>query len=61
MTSDAARFVGSIPDHYDECLVPVIFIDYAEDLARRAAALRPACVGRQQMSRARCKQVSVDC
>ena len=30
-------FSGSIPEHYDEQLGPVIFAPYAEDLARRVA------------------------
>lgn len=40
MTSDTA-FVGSIPQHYDQGLGPMIFVDYAADLARRAAAGKP--------------------
>lgn len=34
-------FAGAVPDVYDEYLVPLIFEDHAEDLARRAAALNP--------------------
>lgn len=43
MTSAAsdAVFAGSIPDIYDDVLVPLIFEPYADDLARRAAALAP--------------------
>lgn len=37
-------FTGEIPIFYDRYLGPQIFADYAEDLARRAAALRPARV-----------------
>jgi SAM-dependent methyltransferase len=40
----AARFTGEIPDHYDRALGPVIFADYAADIARRAAASSPARV-----------------
>lgn len=43
MSSDAA-FVGSIPEHYDRYLGPIIFVDYAADIARRAAAGKPATV-----------------
>jgi len=43
MTGDAA-FVGSIPEHYDQGLGPLIFVDYAADIARRAAAYNPARV-----------------
>jgi ubiquinone/menaquinone biosynthesis C-methylase UbiE len=43
MTGDAA-FIGSIPQHYDQGLGPLIFVDYAADIARRAAALNPARV-----------------
>ncbi|MBP5991624.1 class I SAM-dependent methyltransferase [Piscinibacter sp.] len=37
-------FTGSIPQLYEQLLVPLIFAPYADDLARRAAALRPASV-----------------
>ena len=37
-------FSGSIPQLYDEYLVPLIFEPYALDLARRAVALSPARV-----------------
>lgn len=35
MTENAAEFVGSIPEHYDKGLGPVIFTGFAKDLARR--------------------------
>ena len=38
MTSNAASFVGNIPHHYDGDLGPVIFVDYAADMARRVGA-----------------------
>jgi len=41
--SDAV-FVGSIPEFYDEYMVPLIFATYAEDLARRVASLAPSRV-----------------
>ena len=41
MTDQAARFAGCIPAHYDRDLGPHLFIDYAADLARRAAAGKP--------------------
>lgn len=44
MSSDAAGFVGNIPQHYDQGLGPIIFAEYAVDIARRAAAGRPARV-----------------
>jgi SAM-dependent methyltransferase len=34
-------FAGSIPELYDRCLGPFLFEPYADDLAARAAALRP--------------------
>jgi ubiquinone/menaquinone biosynthesis C-methylase UbiE len=38
-SSDSDKvFAGSIPKLYQECLVPLIFQPYAEDLARRLAA-----------------------
>ena len=42
MSSEAARFVGNIPQYYDQGLGPMIFVDYAADIARRAAACHPA-------------------
>ena len=44
MTATDKVFAGSIPDVYDRYLVPLIFEPYAEDLARRAADLKPASV-----------------
>jgi SAM-dependent methyltransferase len=41
MTGVDARFTGNIPQHYDQGLGPVIFVDYALEMARRAAALKP--------------------
>jgi SAM-dependent methyltransferase len=37
-------FAGSIPEFYDTHLVPLIFEPYADDLARRVAALDPSRV-----------------
>lgn len=37
-------FAGAVPDVYDEYLVPLIFEDHAEDLARRAKTLGPVDV-----------------
>jgi ubiquinone/menaquinone biosynthesis C-methylase UbiE len=42
MSNEAARFVGSIPQYYDQGLGPMIFVDYASDIARRVAACHPA-------------------
>jgi ubiquinone/menaquinone biosynthesis C-methylase UbiE len=44
MSDDQAAFVGSIPERYDRNLGPIIFADYAADIARRAAAGKPAKV-----------------
>ena len=44
MDNNAASFVGNIPQHYDQAMGPVIFADYAADLARRVARLKPARV-----------------
>jgi len=41
MTDNTTAFVGSIPENYDRGLGPVIFIDYAMEMAARAAALNP--------------------
>ena len=37
-------FAGAIPEVYDTHMVPLIFAGYAEDMARRVAALRPGDV-----------------
>jgi ubiquinone/menaquinone biosynthesis C-methylase UbiE len=44
MIGQAASFVGSIPEHYDRDLGPVIFADYAADMARRVVASGPGRV-----------------
>jgi len=41
MTDSDKVFAGSIPELYDTYLVPMIFEDYAVDLAGRVAALEP--------------------
>src|SRR4051812_17398795 len=37
-------FAGSIPENYDRYMVPLIFQSFADDLARRVAALAPLAV-----------------
>jgi len=37
-------FTGSIPQLYDEYMVPLIFEPYAIDIASRVAMLRPSCL-----------------
>ena len=37
-------FAGSIPENYDQYLVPLIFQSYAEDMARRVGAQSPKMV-----------------
>jgi ubiquinone/menaquinone biosynthesis C-methylase UbiE len=44
MTDRDKDFVGSIPEIYDDFLVPLIFESYAEDLADRVSALQPESV-----------------
>jgi ubiquinone/menaquinone biosynthesis C-methylase UbiE len=44
MNNDAVPFIGDIPREYDRGLGPMIFVDYAADIARRVAARRPARV-----------------
>jgi hypothetical protein len=45
MSSDAAGFIGNIPQYYDEGLGPIIFTEYAADISRRAQppAARRGC------------------
>jgi SAM-dependent methyltransferase len=40
--SNDASFVGNIPEHYERGLVPIVFVDFAIDIAHRAAAWSPA-------------------
>lgn len=44
MTQQAARFTGSIPEHYDKYLGPRIFGRFAADLAARVAVAAPGSV-----------------
>lgn len=44
MTQSDKNFTGSIPDVYDEYLVPLIFEPYARDMANRVADLAPRTV-----------------
>jgi len=44
MSESDRVFAGSIPALYDRYLGPLIFAEYAADLAKRAAALQPARV-----------------
>lgn len=41
MTNRDKDFLGSIPEVYDNYLVPMIFESYAQDLAKRVAAINP--------------------
>jgi len=43
-SADDRVFAGAIPRLYEAYLVPLIFAPYAQDLARRVAALQPARV-----------------
>lgn len=44
MTTVTSNFTGSIPTVYEEGLVPVIFTDFAQNMARRVAELGPTKV-----------------
>jgi ubiquinone/menaquinone biosynthesis C-methylase UbiE len=41
MVSIDVRFSGAVPENYERYLVPLLFRPYANELARRAAALKP--------------------
>ncbi|WP_420433928.1 class I SAM-dependent methyltransferase [Hyphobacterium sp.] len=41
MKANDSQFTGSIPDYYDRCLGPNIFVDFAGELAVRAASCQP--------------------
>ena len=42
MKDQELRFTGSVPANYDRLMVPLIFQPYADELAVRASAFRPA-------------------
>jgi ubiquinone/menaquinone biosynthesis C-methylase UbiE len=44
MIDQTAHFTGCIPENYDCILGPHLFVDFAADLARRAAATKPGRV-----------------
>jgi SAM-dependent methyltransferase len=44
MSDDPTGFTGDIPQHYDHGLGPMIFADYAAEMAQRVAAGNPARV-----------------
>jgi ubiquinone/menaquinone biosynthesis C-methylase UbiE len=44
MAQNDTSFTGPVPEIYDRFLVPMLFQTYAEDVAARVAALRPAHV-----------------
>lgn len=44
MDNNIAQFVGSIPDYYERGMGPVIFADFAADMAQRVKALNPKLV-----------------
>ena len=44
MSDKDKNFTGSIPDIYDEFLVPLIFESYAQDMAQRVAKVAPLSV-----------------
>jgi ubiquinone/menaquinone biosynthesis C-methylase UbiE len=41
MSDGAAKFIGDVPGEYDRGLGPLIFEDYAKEMARRVAASHP--------------------
>lgn len=44
MLESDKTFAGSVPENYDRYMVPLFFQPYAQDLARRVAALSPLAV-----------------
>jgi SAM-dependent methyltransferase len=44
MERNTTSYSGSIPELYDSGLGPIIFADYADDIAHRVAACKPASV-----------------
>ncbi len=66
MSEDTDKaFRGSIPQLYEEYLVPLIFQSYAEDIAARAAQLQPSAVleiaaGTGVVTRELCRRLAPD-
>lgn len=44
MSETGKQFTGRVPEFYDRHLVPIIFEDYAAELAKRIVALEPSVV-----------------
>lgn len=66
VNTQASRFIGSIPEHYDRFLGPRLFDPFAEDLAARVAQREPASVlelaaGTGIVTRKLRDQLPVDC
>jgi len=41
VSNDHAAYIGTIPQHYDRNLGPLLFAEYAADISRRVAAYSP--------------------
>lgn len=66
MNEQAARFVGSIPENYDRCLGPVLFADWAVNVASQVAEAGPKSVlelaaGTGIVTRALRDELAIDC
>ena len=46
MATNDTVFAGSIPAFYDRLMAPLIFESYAQDMARRVAAVKSTCSSR---------------
>lgn len=44
MNEQAAKFIGSIPEHYDRLLGPLLFSPFANDMAGRVAGIQASTV-----------------
>src|SRR5690349_23490274 len=44
MKDQELRFAGSVPEKYDELMVPLIFRPFAAELGRRAASFAPRLI-----------------
>ena len=51
MSDNQSAFVGSIPEHYDRNLGPIIFTDYAADIAGLVTALELGAPRRRRRAR----------
>ncbi len=66
MSETGKQFRGRVPEFYDRCLVPIIFEDYANEMADRVVALAPGLLlelatGTGAVTQVLCKALPKNC